>query len=248
LRAGDWVRVKNYEDIQRTLTDGKTPDGLAFIEAPMRPYCGRRLRVEKVLTHFYDEAADRVWKKRHTVVLEGSTCDSSQLRGGHCDRACLLFWNEQWLERIVPPGNSEMPLEEKSGSADATSVWKEAGTAVGEGSLTGQGALTGFREGSLVRVRPVAQIEATLGADGLCGGVKFVPEHMSQYCGGLYVVSGVVRKFYDERDDIFVAPKEAYKLRGVSCSGVQGPDRPSCDRGCSLIWDGHWLEPGGHLA
>lgn len=243
LQAGDWVRVKDYEEIQRTLTDGKTPDGLAFVEAPMRPYCGRKLRVEKVLTHFYDEAADRMWKKRHTVVLEGSTCDSSQLTGGHCDRGCLLFWNDQWLERVAPPEDAGEAAEDGRERPD------KAGTIAGAGAPAGrQGAPSGIREGALVRVRSVGQIEATLGPKGFCGGVKFVPEHMGQYCGGLYVVSGIVRKFYDERDDMFVEPGAAYKLRGVSCSGWQGEGRPSCDRGCSLIWDERWLEPAGHLA
>jgi len=248
FHAGDWVRVKDYEDIQRTLTDGKTPDGLAFVEAPMRPYCGKKLRVEKVLTHFYDEAADRMWKKRRTVLLEGSTCDSSQLKGGHCDRACLLFWNEQWLERIDPPEFAETPPEEQDGNPGPALMRKDEGATGSGGGAVGSGPLTELRAGALVRIRPSGQIEETLGPDGFCGGVRFVPEHMSQYCGGLYVVSGVVRKFYDERDDMFVEPRAAYKLRGVTCSGLQGPDRPSCDRGCSLIWDEHWLEPGGRVA
>ena len=28
LRVGDWVRVRSYQEIQETLSDGKTPDGL----------------------------------------------------------------------------------------------------------------------------------------------------------------------------------------------------------------------------
>lgn len=245
LRAGDWVRVLSYDEICKRLNDGKAPDGLEFIEAPMRKYCGRTLRVVKVIEHFYDEAKDKVWKKRRpgTVLLEGAACDSSQLGIGHCDRGCLLFWNETWLERTdAPTGEEAGPGGEREHNRNNTDS-SDAVRHVGDRALRGSGQ--SFKVGHLVRIRTAEQINRTLDQDGTCEGIQYVPEHMDGFCGTLRVVSGTVTRYFDERDNHFVEFECGYKLAGVTCSGVQGDGKPTCDRLCSLIWHQRWLEEGG---
>ena len=243
LQAGDWVRVRSHQEIQATLNDGKTPDGLGFIDAPMRKYCGKTLRVARVLEHFYDETKDKMWKKRRTLLLEGAACDSSQLSKGHCDRGCLLFWNEAWLERADAPAGYEAAPGGERGYGQHTGNGPDAAGGAADGVSPGNGG--GFRAGALVRVRPADQISATLDENGLCEGIKYVPEHMEEFCGSLHAVSGPVGRYYDERDDSFIKLERAYTLAGVTCSGVQGEGKPRCDRLCSLIWHRSWLEESG---
>lgn len=243
LQAGDWVRVRSYADIQETLNDGKTPDGLGFVDAPMRKYCGRTLRVAKVLEHFYDETKDKMWKKRRTVLLEGAACDSSQLSHGHCDRGCLLFWNEAWLEPTEAPTASGVEPAGEREYGQGTGNNPDAVEYAAGGVPSGHGG--NFRRGALVRVCSAEQIRRTLDEDGLCEGIKYVPEHMGGFCGTLRVVSGTVDRYYDERDDCFIELERAYTLAGVTCSGVQGDGEPRCDRLCSLIWHQSWIEEGG---
>lgn len=245
LRAGDWVRVRSYQEIQETLCDGKTPDGLGFVDAPMRKYCGRTLRVAKVIEHFYDEAKDKMWKKRRTVLLEGAACDSSQLRSGHCDRGCLLFWNEAWLERTDAPAGSE-DYAEPGGEREYRQYTGDGPDAIGHTEDEGpRGNGDDFRTGTLVRIRSAEQIAGTLNEDGICGGIKYVPEHMDGFCGSLRIVSGTVDRYYDERDGNIIRLERAYTLTGVTCSGTQVDGEPRCDRLCSLIWHRSWLEESG---
>lgn len=239
LRPGDWVRVKSYDEIQKTLTEGKTPDGLGFIEAPMRKYCGNILQVQRILEHFYDENSDRVWRKRRTVLLEGSTCDSTQLSHGHCDRGCLLFWNESWLERATEP--KEQREMTRGGGRNGTH--EHAVLRVEQTGVSGfQTPTASLPPGTLVRIKAQKDIEATLDPGGLCHGIAFVREHMTSFCGRVAPVARQVHKFFDERDEYFDDLPDAYALSGVYCSGEQNGTSARCDRGCALIWHVSWLE------
>lgn len=46
------------------------------------------------------ESTGQLRKIKNTVLLEGAICDGSQFGG--CDRSCMFFWNEAWLQRIGP--------------------------------------------------------------------------------------------------------------------------------------------------
>ena len=241
---GDWVKVRSYEEILETLSDGNATDGLEFVHAPMRKYCGRKLRVVKVIKHFYDESKDKVWRKRRagTVLLEAAGCDSSQLPIGHCDRGCLLFWNEKWLERTNAPACSEAEQEaHESGSV----TWNRLDTAGHNAEITARGTGEELGTGTPVRVLSAEQIRRTLDQDGTCEGIHFVPEHMDVFCGSLRIVSGTVTRYYDERDNLLIELECGYTLSGATCSGIQGDGEPTCDRLCSLVWHRNWLEKDG---
>lgn len=100
LEAGDWVRVRSLEEIQATLNRFKELKGCAFLD-DMRQYCGSRQRVVKVMERFLDERDYQVKKTRGIVLLDGLYCQGTPVFG-RCDRSCLLFWREEWLEKIKP--------------------------------------------------------------------------------------------------------------------------------------------------
>ncbi len=98
LEAGDWVLVRPLNEIQDTLNPFKELKGCAFLE-DMKPYCGTRQRVLKRLERFLDERDYQVKKAKGIVLLEGVYCQGTPVFG-RCDRSCLLFWREEWLEKI----------------------------------------------------------------------------------------------------------------------------------------------------
>lgn len=98
LKAGDWVRVRTLEEIQSTLNRFKELKGCAFLE-DMKQYCDSQQRVFKVLERFLDERDYTVKRARGIVLLDGVYCQGTPVFG-RCDRACLSFWREEWLEKI----------------------------------------------------------------------------------------------------------------------------------------------------
>ena len=101
LIPGVWVRVRSLEDIQRTLNSFQELKGCAFLE-DMKQYCGTEQRVLKVMERFLDERDYQVKKAKGIVLLEGVYCQGT-LVFGRCDRSCLSFWREEWLEKIEEP-------------------------------------------------------------------------------------------------------------------------------------------------
>jgi hypothetical protein len=98
LKAGDVVRVRSAEEIQSTLDRFKELKGCAFLEY-MWQYCGTTQRVLKPVERFLDERDYKVKKARGIVLLENVICQGTPVFG-RCDRACHLFWREEWLEKI----------------------------------------------------------------------------------------------------------------------------------------------------
>ena len=98
LQAGDTVRVRSREEIERTLNYWHQLRGCTFMPEMAR-YCGTVQRVLKPMARFVDERDLRVKRARGIVLLEGVLCGGTA-DFGPCDRACHLFWREEWLERI----------------------------------------------------------------------------------------------------------------------------------------------------
>ena len=95
LRVGEWVEVKSYAEINRTLDGNQCNRGLLFMPE-MEQYCGRKLQVLKTVSRILLEESGEVRRLRNTVLLVGATC--SGLSVG-CDRSCFHFWREAWLRR-----------------------------------------------------------------------------------------------------------------------------------------------------
>ena len=98
LKAGDTVRVRSKEGIQSTLNPWKQLKGCGFLDG-MWQYSGTTQRVLKPMEIFLDERDYRVKKCRGIVLLEGLMCQGTR-EFGRCDRSCLFFWREEWLEKI----------------------------------------------------------------------------------------------------------------------------------------------------
>ncbi|HOG46381.1 MAG TPA: hypothetical protein PLJ35_18185 [Anaerolineae bacterium] len=98
LQAGDLVRVRPKEEIEATLNHWRQLRGCAFMPE-MAQYCGSTQRILKTMERFVDERDLRVKRSRGIVLLEGVICQGTA-DFGRCDRACHLFWREEWLEKI----------------------------------------------------------------------------------------------------------------------------------------------------
>ena len=97
--AGDWVIVRNREEIQATLDEKGRNRGLAF-ESEMLPYCGKRYRVQRQVERLIEEPTGRMKELSGVaLVLEGVICASRYRRA--CPRANQLYWREIWLRRAT---------------------------------------------------------------------------------------------------------------------------------------------------
>ncbi len=98
LQAGDLVRVRLQEEIEATLNHWQQLKGCTFMPEMAR-FCGTTQRVHKRMERFVDERDLRVKKSRGIVLLEAVMCEGTASFGS-CDRSCLFFWREEWLERV----------------------------------------------------------------------------------------------------------------------------------------------------
>ena len=101
VHDGDWVRVRSLEEIKGTLNHLGQLKGCGFM-TEMAQYCGTTQRVHKRMKRFVDERDLRVKKCSGIILLEGVVCHGTA-EFGSCDRCCLYFWREEWLEKTDPP-------------------------------------------------------------------------------------------------------------------------------------------------
>jgi hypothetical protein len=102
LQRGEKVRVKTIVEIQRTLDVNGKYHGLTFTTAQSQ-YCGGIYKVQRRLEKVFDERRWKLSKIKDTVLLENVVCNG--VGGIHrewdgCDRQCLLWWKEAWLEKV----------------------------------------------------------------------------------------------------------------------------------------------------
>jgi hypothetical protein len=97
IRRGDVVTVRSLSEILATLDAEGKLDGLPFMPE-MVPYCGRSFRVHRRAEKTCVEGIG-LRSMKDTVLLDGLRCDGAAHSG--CQRGCLFFWKEAWLERGV---------------------------------------------------------------------------------------------------------------------------------------------------
>ncbi len=101
LEAGDTVRVRSRQEIEATLDRWGHLKGCGFL-SKMAVYCGTTQKVMKRVERFIDERDYRLKKASGIVLLEGLMCPGTGT-SGRCDRSCLFFWREEWLEKLEQP-------------------------------------------------------------------------------------------------------------------------------------------------
>ena len=98
LKAQDIVKVRSLQEIQATLDYFHELKGCAFLPY-MADYCETTQIVLQPVQKFLDERDYKVKKTTGVVVLKDVICTGTPVFG-RCDRACHLFWREEWLEKI----------------------------------------------------------------------------------------------------------------------------------------------------
>lgn len=99
---GDPVVVRPLAEILSTLDEDGTLDKLPFMPE-MRAFAGREFRVSR--RAFKTCVDDKEMRQLDdTVLLEQVRCDGKA--HGDCDKACLIFWKEAWLQ---PLGSRKQP-------------------------------------------------------------------------------------------------------------------------------------------
>jgi hypothetical protein len=118
LQPGDAVRVKSRKEIRATVDRNARNRGLTF-DVEMTPYCGKSMRVERVVTRIIDEFTGRMLHPSgRCLVLEGAVCQA--LYHGLCQRRTQPYWREAWLESDEAPGPDG--ASEQASQPAATSV------------------------------------------------------------------------------------------------------------------------------
>jgi len=109
IRAGDWVQVRDAEEILATLDSNGRLDGLPFMPQ-MFAYCGKSFRVLSSAYKTCDTVSGHYRGRRLPDAIHLDTRCDGQAYGG-CQAACLIFWKTAWLKPIEAsePARSQIP-------------------------------------------------------------------------------------------------------------------------------------------
>jgi hypothetical protein len=99
LKRGDMVKIKTKKEIEKTLDSNKRYQGCGFMEG-MWQYCGGTYKVLKRVEIILDPWKNKLRKCDNIVALEGLFCNGDPIVSPECDRTCIFYWNEAWLEKI----------------------------------------------------------------------------------------------------------------------------------------------------
>jgi hypothetical protein len=109
LKAGDWVRVKTYDQILATLNTAGANRNMNF-DAELVPYCGKIFKVRTQVETFIDETNGKLkTMKTPAVILDGVYCKASYSHDRLlCPRGIFSWWREGWLERVTASGGQAL--------------------------------------------------------------------------------------------------------------------------------------------
>jgi hypothetical protein len=104
LQPGEWVRVKPYEEILKTIDGVGMNRGMLFNQE-MVPYCGKTFRVARRVNRLiHEQTGQMLQMKTPGIILEGVECEARYIeRQLFCPRGTYHFWREIWLERVNQP-------------------------------------------------------------------------------------------------------------------------------------------------
>lgn len=102
--AGDWVEVRNKEEILGTLDKSGRLDGVPFMPQ-MFDYCGRRFCVYKRAYKTCDTVSGCYAGRRLPDGVHLDLRCDGQAYGG-CQAGCLIFWKSAWLKPVDGPARA----------------------------------------------------------------------------------------------------------------------------------------------
>ncbi len=108
LQPGEWVRVKNFDDIVATLDENSKNRGLGFDTSEMRLHCNKvfqvTARIERIIS---EQTGEMMIFSNPCITLSGVYCtgETTQTRL-FCPRAITPYWREIWLERTSAPNGA----------------------------------------------------------------------------------------------------------------------------------------------
>lgn len=106
LEKGEIVKVRSRREIEQTLDENNQFQGVEFMET-MWQFCDGTYEVMKRLERILDPWENRLRKCRNMVILKGLFCHGDPAHNLDCDRTCLYYWKEAWLERVSPGSRSD---------------------------------------------------------------------------------------------------------------------------------------------
>lgn len=101
LKPGEWVRVRPYKEIQKTLNASHKNRGLWF-DDEMVQHCGEKFRVLGRVDRIINEKSGEMMQFQNPcVVLDGVNCTGSYTpQRLLCPRSVVTYWREIWLDRV----------------------------------------------------------------------------------------------------------------------------------------------------
>ncbi len=97
LLPGTFVRVRSLQEVMSTLDSGRTYEAIPFMPE-MAKYCDKKFVVSKRVERTCEEAEISIKRIQNVVFLDSLRCDGSF--HGDCQKGCMIFWKDIWLERI----------------------------------------------------------------------------------------------------------------------------------------------------
>lgn len=223
FKPGEIVRVRPIAEIRAMLNEPGRTHVMAFFEG-MEKFCGQQLRVAKQVTTMFEPSLGRSIRLKNTYLLEGAHCDGRRMYAHEgCDRGCFYFWKSDWLEKIAD-GN------------DANKVIPEPTFPSRRFRFFG-----GLKPGDPIRVRSLAEINASLDSTRKTDGLQFMVG-MEKFCGQRFYIKQQARFLLNEETNEMRHIKKAYTLDGVTCAGQGLTRQQQCDRACLYVWNDAWLE------
>jgi hypothetical protein len=104
LQPGEWVRVRSYVEILRTLDQLNFNRGMLYTQE-MVPYCGQVFQVRRRVNRIINEQTGKLMTFRTpSIILDGVECEARYVaKQLFCPRATYHYWREIWLERVPAP-------------------------------------------------------------------------------------------------------------------------------------------------
>ena len=93
------MKIRSSEEIAKTLDENKKYERCEFMET-MWQFCGGTYKVFKSVEKILDPWTNKLRKCKNLVILEGLLCHGDPTHATACDRTCLYYWNQAWLERV----------------------------------------------------------------------------------------------------------------------------------------------------